>query len=71
MDNVMTFGEILEAANELPVDDQESLLQILQRRLVERRREGIARDVEEAREALKAGKCQLATPDEIFDEIIS
>lgn len=71
MDHVMTFGEILEAADELPVDDQQSLLEILQRRLVERRREGIARDVKEAHEALKAGKCRTATPDEIFDEILS
>ena len=72
MDNVMTFGEILEAADGLPVDDQESLLEILQRRVVERRREGIARDVAEAHEASRhvintldktcAGHGAIATP---------
>ena len=71
MDTTMTFGDILEAADQLSVDDQESLLDILHRRLIERRREGIARDIEEAHEALKAGKCRPATPDEIFNEIIS
>lgn len=71
MGHAMTFGEILEAADELPVADQETLLEILQRRIIERRREGIARDVEEAREALRAGQCRPATPDEILDEIVS
>ena len=68
MDNVMTFGDILEVADRLSVDDQESLSDILRRRVIERRREGIARDIEEAHEALKAGKCRPAAPDEIFDE---
>ena len=71
MDHAMSFGEILEAADGLQVDEQESLLEILQKRIVERRREGIARDVEEAREAFRAGQCRPATPDEIFDEIVS
>lgn len=71
MDHALKFGEILEAADKLPVDDQETLLEILQRRVAELRREGIARDIEEAHEALKAGKCRPATPDEIFDEIVS
>jgi hypothetical protein len=61
MDHVLKFGEILEAAD----------LEILQRRVAELRRDGIARDVEEAHEALRAGKCRPATPDEIFDEIVS
>ena len=56
MENVMHFGEILEAADKLSVQDQESLLDILHRRLIERRREEIAGDIREAREALKAGR---------------
>lgn len=69
VENVMQFGEILEAADSLSVQDQESLLDILRRRLIERRREEIASDILEAREALEAGRCRAATPDEIFDEI--
>jgi glucan phosphorylase len=67
----MSFGDILEAAGNLSVEDQESLLDILQRRLTEYRRGQVARDIEEAREALRAGKCHPATPDEIFQEITS
>ncbi len=65
----MQFGEILEAADKLSVQEQESLLDILRRRLVERRREEIAGDIREARKALDAGRCRPSTPDEIFDEI--
>ncbi len=69
METVIQFGEILEATDKLSVQGQESLLDILRRRLVERRREEIAGDVREAREALEAGRCRPETPDEIFDEI--
>ena len=71
MEHVMPFGEILEAADRLSVQEQESLLDILRRRLVERRREEIAGDIREAHEALLAGDCHPATPDEIFEEIAS
>ncbi len=71
METTLSFGDILDAAGRLPIDDQESLLDILQRRLVEHRRGQVARDIEEAREALKTGKCRPATPDEIFAEITS
>ena len=63
MGNTISFGDILEAADNLSVEDQESLLDILRHRLAEHRRGQVARDIEEAREA--------ATPDEIFEEITS
>ena len=71
VENTMSFGDILEAADNLSVEDQESLLDILQRRLAGHRRRQVARDIEEAREALKAGKGRPAPPDEIFQEITS
>ena len=67
----MPFGQLLEAADNLSVEEQESLIDILRRRLAERRREEIAADVREAREAFNAGECRPATPDEIFEEIVS
>ncbi len=71
MEQALSFGEVLEAADHLSADEQESLLEILHRRFVERRRGEIARDVQEAQEALEERKCRLATPDEIFVEITS
>jgi len=39
MDKAALFGEVLEAAEGLPLEDQENLAEILHRRVVERRRE--------------------------------
>mgnify|MGYP001818044447 FL=1 len=39
MQNTLPFGEILEAADKLPVQDQESLRDILAKRIIDRRRD--------------------------------
>ena len=43
MEKVASFAEVLEAADELSLDDQESLAEILHRRVIERRRGELAR----------------------------
>ncbi len=64
-----TFGDVLESAEELSRDDQETLLSILQRRLAERRRAELVRTVEEARREHKSGRCRAATADAIMKKI--
>jgi hypothetical protein len=44
MEKVATFAEVLEAADELPLDDQVSLAEILYRRVIERPRGELAGD---------------------------
>lgn len=67
----MSFAEVLEAADLLPTDEQETLVDILRRRLIDRRREEIAQDIHEANEEFAAGRCRTVTPDELLDEILS
>jgi hypothetical protein len=67
----MRFGDVLEAADQLSVDEQESLLEVLHRRIIERRREALANDIREAGQEYGAGECRASTPDEIVDEILS
>ena len=71
MGNPVPFGEILEAADELPIEDQETLIAILKNRLRERRRAELLKDIQEAEKEFKEGKCQPATPDELMKEILS
>jgi hypothetical protein len=66
-----TFAEILEAASELSLDEQESLIGILQNRLRESRRDDLVRDVREAQKELAQGKCQPVTPSQLMEEILS
>jgi hypothetical protein len=61
----------LEAADKLSLDEQESLVEILRRRVIEQRRTKLAKDIQDARKEFAAGHCQPATPGEIIAEILS
>jgi hypothetical protein len=64
-----TFSEILSAADQLPIDAQQTLVEILQRRIAERGRAEIVRDVADARAEFAAGKAQPASAKDIMDEV--
>ena len=71
MEKAQHFGEVLEGIETLSLEDQEILKEILHRRIVERRREELVRDVQEARQEFEAGQCRPATPKEVMNEIES
>ena len=50
--------------------DQEILRGILHRRIIERRREALIQDVQEAQQEFQAGQCRPATPENIMNEIV-
>jgi hypothetical protein len=66
-----TFNEILEASEQLPIEDQENLVQILENRLREKKRNALVEDVTEAQEEFAQGKCQSVTPEQLMKEILS
>ncbi len=66
-----TVSDILEAADRLPLDEQESLINLLQNRLRQRRRAARVRDVQEAQDEFAAGKCQPVTPEQLMQQILS
>jgi hypothetical protein len=66
-----TFTEILDAADQLSPEDQENLIEILQKRLRYRRRAALVRDVQEAQKEFAEGKCQPVTPAQLIKEILS
>jgi hypothetical protein len=71
MENSMPFGEILDEVDKLSIGDQESLRDILAKRIIEHRRDQLASEIKEAREEYKAGQCRPTTADDIMSEIIS
>ena len=66
----MPFDKILDAADQLPLDDQRQLIDILNRRLAQASGLRIAKDIEEARAEFAAGKCKPVTPEELLREIL-
>jgi len=71
MEAVMSFGEILEAADRLSLEAQETLVDILRRRVIERRQEDLARDIRAAQREFAAGRCYPVTPDALMAEILA
>jgi hypothetical protein len=67
----MAFDDILEVADQLPPEDLEALIAILERRRLARRRAALAKDVGEARHELEAGQSKPQTPAELMQEILS
>mgnify|MGYP001563956353 CR=1 FL=1 len=71
MENTMLFGEVLEAADGLSLEEQETLMDILHRRMIERRRETLAKDIQEAQQEFQDARCKPVTPEELMKEILS
>jgi hypothetical protein len=53
------------------LEEQETLLDILHRRLAEQSRKIVATEIQEARKEFAEGRCQSATPEEIMKDILS
>ena len=66
-----TFAEILEAAEQLPPEEQENLIHILKNRLREQKRAELVKDVNEAQKEFAQGQCKPVTPEQIMEEILS
>jgi len=62
------FSDVVDAADRLSTDEQEELLEIVRRRLAERRRGELMREVQDARAEVAAGQARVASVDEIMDE---
>lgn len=62
------FVDVVDAADKLSGDDQESLLRILRRRIAERNRAQLAADVAEVRAEFVSGGARAATVQQIMDE---
>jgi hypothetical protein len=64
------FSDVVDAADRLTTEEQEELVELLRRRLAERRRMELVREVQESRAEIAAGHARVASVDEIMDEAI-
>lgn len=64
-----TFQMALETVEELTPGDQEMLVEIVRRRLIERRRAELAEDIIAAREAYRRGDVRRGTVDDLMAEL--
>ncbi len=64
MDRIPTFADVLEDADKLPLDDQEALASVLHKRVIERRRQELARETREAEKEYRTARGRSAMSNE-------
>ena len=64
-----SYAATLEALEALPLEEQESVLEIMQRRLAERRRTELIATVKQARKELVAGQGKPASVASIMRQV--
>lgn len=64
-----TFSDIVDATDGLSVDEQETLVEILRRRIATRNRDALARDIADARAEFQSGQARAASVSDIMDEV--
>jgi hypothetical protein len=63
------FQELIETIEALPLDDQELLIEIIHKRLIQQRRAKLAAEVAEAREAYQKGEVRRGTVAELMEDL--
>ena len=64
-----SFAQTLDVIESLPVDEQEDVLEVLQRRLAEHRRAELIATVKQSRKEFAAGKCKPASVAAILRQV--
>ncbi|MDF5728473.1 MAG: hypothetical protein PUP92_10655 [Rhizonema sp. PD38] len=66
---ISAFQQVIESVESLPLEDQEILLDILQKRLLERRRTNLYQEVSEIKQEFAEGKVKFGSVDEFLAEL--
>lgn len=63
------FQQVIESIESLPLEDQEILLDILQKRLQEQRRANLVKEVQEVRQEFAEGNVQFGSIDQFLTQL--
>ena len=63
--------QALDLVESLPPDEQETLIDLIRRRLVERRRAEIARNAEETLQAVRDGRAHYGSVEELQRDLLA
>jgi len=64
-----SFQELIETVESLPIEDREMLVEIINKRIVEQRREELVADMEASLEAYKRGEVRTGTVDDLMKDL--
>lgn len=65
------FADLVEMIDRLPLDQRESLVDVVRKRIADDERRRIAASIRSARREHRQGRCKPVTPDELMREILA
>jgi hypothetical protein len=69
MKQTAIFNDLLEAADALPIQQQEDLVQILRSRMIDQKREALAQSVQEARAEYACGEVKKGSVADLMKDL--
>lgn len=64
-----TFAAVVDAADHLSLDEQEELIDIVSKRIHEKKRLELIEEVKQSRKEYEEGKAIEVTPETLFDDL--
>lgn len=71
MEHALRFGDVVEAADRLTIEEQEELVEILRKRMIAKRRGELLLDIVDAEHEYRQGPTGVMTANEAVDRLFS
>lgn len=68
--HAVRFADLIEMIDRLPLDERESLVDVVRKRIADDERHRVAASIRSARREHSRGQCRPVTPDELMREIL-
>lgn len=65
----LSFQDLIDAVESLPLDDQSMLVEIINKRIIEKRRAELVAEVKEAQEAFARGEVRRGTVKDLIKDL--
>lgn len=65
----LSFQDLIDAVESLPLDDQSMLVELINKRITEKRRAELVAEVGEAREAFRKGEVKHGTVEDLIKDL--
>jgi len=65
------FADLVEMVDRLPLEERESLVEIVRKRMADDQRRRISASIRSARRERSRGRCKPGTPDELIRKILA
>lgn len=69
--HVVRFADLVDMIDRLPLEDRESLVDVVRKRIADEQRRRISASIRSARREHSRGQCKPTTPDDLMREILA